>query len=176
VRAGEAERAAGHLGARPGGQRRRPPSGGAGGERDVVLGGGDAGGGVGALAEQRWCAAGYHRPGGGHGGGGDGPCELAAGESAGGGWGGGAGGGVLLGVARLAARHGIRVRLRPASMGGLTALVWLPDEVIAHETSATPPGLRRFESAGASATAPAGAARLADWPEPGQPEDRTAAM
>src|SRR5499427_4946794 len=35
-------------------------------------------------------------------------------------------------VARLAARHGIRVRLRPASMGGLTALVWLPDEVIAY--------------------------------------------
>ena len=41
-------------------------------------------------------------------------------------------------VARLAARHGIRVRLRPASMGGLTALVWLPDEAIAHETAATP--------------------------------------
>jgi signal transduction histidine kinase len=33
-------------------------------------------------------------------------------------------------VARLAARHGIRVRLRPAADGGLTALVWLPDEVI----------------------------------------------
>jgi hypothetical protein len=79
-------------------------------------------------------------------------------------------------VARLAARHGIRVRLRPASMGGLTALVWLPDEVIAHETAATPPGLRRFESAGASATAQTSAAKLADWPEPGQPEDRTAAM
>src|SRR5215472_10169175 len=79
-------------------------------------------------------------------------------------------------VARLAARHGIRVRLRPASMGGLTALVWLPDEVIAHENAATPPGLRRFEATGASDTAPASAARLADWPEPGQPEDRTAAM
>src|SRR5690349_9684126 len=78
-------------------------------------------------------------------------------------------------VARLAARHGIRVRLRPASMGGLTALVWLPDEVIAHENAATPPGLRRFEATSASA-APASAARLADWPEPGQPEDRTAAM
>jgi signal transduction histidine kinase len=36
-------------------------------------------------------------------------------------------------VARLAARHGIRVRLRPASGSGLTALVWLPDEVIVHE-------------------------------------------
>jgi len=75
-------------------------------------------------------------------------------------------------VARLAARHGIRVRLRPASMGGLTALVWLPDETIAHETAATPPGLRRFENTPAGTVAPA---RL-DWPEPGQPEDRTAAM
>jgi hypothetical protein len=78
-------------------------------------------------------------------------------------------------VARLAARHGIRVRLRPASMGGLTALVWLPDEVIAHETAATPPGLRRFEATPGTA-APTSAARLADWPEPDQPEDRTAAM
>jgi signal transduction histidine kinase len=76
-------------------------------------------------------------------------------------------------VARLAARHGIRVRLRPASMGGLTALVWLPDEVIAHETAATPPGLRRFETAPAATASPS---RLADWPEPGQLEDRTAAM
>jgi len=36
-------------------------------------------------------------------------------------------------VARLAARHGIRVRLRPAASGGLIALVWLPDEAIMHE-------------------------------------------
>jgi hypothetical protein len=50
-------------------------------------------------------------------------------------------------VARLAARHGIRVRLRPASMGGLTALVWLPDEVISFETAPVPAGLRRFETA-----------------------------
>jgi len=76
-------------------------------------------------------------------------------------------------VARLAARHGIRVRLRPASMGGLTALVWLPDEAIAHETAAPSPGLRRFETPAAAPTSPA---RLADWPEPGQPEDRSAAM
>jgi len=38
-------------------------------------------------------------------------------------------------VARLAARHGIRVRLRPASGNGLTALVWLPDEVIVHDAA-----------------------------------------
>jgi signal transduction histidine kinase len=51
-------------------------------------------------------------------------------------------------VARLAARHGIRVRLRPAAAGGLTALVWLPDEVVGHEGDAvTPGGLRRFDTA-----------------------------
>src|SRR5215469_11059749 len=36
-------------------------------------------------------------------------------------------------VARLAARHGIRVRLRAAGSGGLIALVWLPDEVVSPE-------------------------------------------
>ncbi len=38
-------------------------------------------------------------------------------------------------VARLAARHGIHVRLRPGSKGGLTALVWLPDDVITRQGS-----------------------------------------
>jgi signal transduction histidine kinase len=55
-------------------------------------------------------------------------------------------------VARLAARHGIRVRLRPAAAGGLTALVWLPDEVISHQADVSPPGTRRFELPGAGAT------------------------
>jgi hypothetical protein len=32
-------------------------------------------------------------------------------------------------VSRLAARHGVKVRLQPATTGGLTALVWLPDEI-----------------------------------------------
>jgi len=36
----------------------------------------------------------------------------------------------LLVVARLAARHGIRVRLQSAEYGGLAALVWLPDDVL----------------------------------------------
>ena len=36
----------------------------------------------------------------------------------------------LLVVARLAARHGIGVRLQPADFGGLTALVWLPDDIL----------------------------------------------
>jgi hypothetical protein len=62
-------------------------------------------------------------------------------------------------VARLAARHGIRVRLRPAPSGGLTALVWLPDEVISYETVAVPGGLRRFEAAStATAVTPDGLA------------------
>src|SRR6266568_5127675 len=33
-------------------------------------------------------------------------------------------------VGRLAARHGIKVRLQPAAAGGLTALVWLPDAIV----------------------------------------------
>ena len=45
-------------------------------------------------------------------------------------------------VARLAARHGIRVRLRPAASGGLIALVWLPDEAIMHEAPDGPAGPR----------------------------------
>ncbi len=36
-------------------------------------------------------------------------------------------------VARLAARHGIRIRLRSATGSGLTALVWLPDEVVVED-------------------------------------------
>ena len=48
-------------------------------------------------------------------------------------------------VGRLAARRGVRVRLRHASAGGLTALVWLPDTVAAQEGA--PLGqLRRFEA------------------------------
>jgi hypothetical protein len=50
-------------------------------------------------------------------------------------------------VARLAARHGIRVRLRPAASGGLIALVWLPDETIMHESADGPPGMRRDSAA-----------------------------
>ena len=47
-------------------------------------------------------------------------------------------------VGRLAARHGIKVRLQPAQAGGLTALVWLPDAIVIlqpaeREASAGPP-------------------------------------
>ncbi|MGN6791335.1 MAG: nitrate- and nitrite sensing domain-containing protein [Streptosporangiaceae bacterium] len=47
-------------------------------------------------------------------------------------------------VARLAARHGIRVRLRTATGAGLTALVWLPDEVVVRESASRPGGSGRF--------------------------------
>jgi len=47
-------------------------------------------------------------------------------------------------VARLAARHGIRVRLRQATGAGLTALVWLPDEVVVRESAGRPGGTGRF--------------------------------
>jgi len=57
-------------------------------------------------------------------------------------------------VARLAARHGIHVRLRPASKGGLTALVWLPDEVVTRETPASLVDLRPLGAVSPAATTP----------------------
>jgi signal transduction histidine kinase len=57
-------------------------------------------------------------------------------------------------VARLAARHGIHVRLRPASKGGLTALVWLPDEVVTRETPASVADLRPLGAVSPAATTP----------------------
>jgi signal transduction histidine kinase len=43
----------------------------------------------------------------------------------------------LLVVARLAALHGIKVRLNQVESGGLAALVWLPDDVLAHQGATT---------------------------------------
>jgi signal transduction histidine kinase len=76
-------------------------------------------------------------------------------------------------VARLAARHGIRVRLRPAPTGGLTALVWLPDEVVTHEMTGSSPGIRRFErpSPGTVELPPTVGPFAAEW----QAGDRSAA-
>ena len=93
-------------------------------------------------------------------------------------------------VARLAARHGIRVRLRPATGVGLTALVWLPDEVVVHEGAARSAGPGRFPEplarfaigSGAGSNGPARPGALAggggpagpvgvgsgDWPATGQ--------
>src|SRR5499433_535481 len=78
-------------------------------------------------------------------------------------------------VARLASRHGIRVRLRPASMGGLTALVWLPDEVIAYENGVVPSGMRRFDVSAPDATAAAASTAAPVWPQDDAPDSRSAA-
>jgi signal transduction histidine kinase len=43
----------------------------------------------------------------------------------------------LFAVARLAERHRVRVRLRPASPQGMSALVWLPDSVLERTTTRT---------------------------------------
>jgi signal transduction histidine kinase len=48
-------------------------------------------------------------------------------------------------VGRLAARHGVRVRLRHAQAAGLTALIWLPDTVAAPEVAPPLGRLRHFE-------------------------------
>ncbi|WP_155371830.1 sensor histidine kinase [Catellatospora vulcania] len=42
-------------------------------------------------------------------------------------------------VARLAARHGIRVTLRPSPYGGLTAVVLLPRELVVDDNATAPP-------------------------------------
>ena len=55
----------------------------------------------------------------------------------------------LLVVARLAARHGIGVRLQSADFGGLTALVWLPDEILTEQGAMTPTRISGFAGAGA---------------------------
>jgi len=49
-------------------------------------------------------------------------------------------------VGRLAARHGVRVRLRHAQAGGLTALVWLPENIAAPEVNPPLGRLRKFEA------------------------------
>jgi signal transduction histidine kinase len=60
-------------------------------------------------------------------------------------------------VARLAARHGVRVRLQQAEFGGLTALVWFPDEVITNQ-AAGPARLSSFGSTGSRRRSPEAAA------------------
>jgi hypothetical protein len=66
-------------------------------------------------------------------------------------------------VAQLAARHGIRVRLRPAESGsGLSALVWLPFEAITEQGSSTGPQHPGSAASGNVAIGPVTSARAAD--------------
>ena len=61
-------------------------------------------------------------------------------------------------VGRLAARHGVKVRLQPAATGGLTALVWLPDAVVGCRRRARgrprPRGARRHGQLGQARATP----------------------
>ena len=54
----------------------------------------------------------------------------------------------LFAVARLAERHGVRVRMRPRSPHGMTALVWLPDSVTEWEASVYTARARTFVQTG----------------------------
>ena len=63
-------------------------------------------------------------------------------------------------VGRLAARHGVKVRLQAAATGGLTALVWLPDAVVVLPEAGTAAGLGPAEP-----DALASSARPAPTPE-----------
>ena len=61
----------------------------------------------------------------------------------------------LLVVSRLAARRGVRVRLQHAELGGLAALVWIPDELVARPDTVVRPEF----SLAWSRQAPTGGAR-----------------
>jgi len=50
----------------------------------------------------------------------------------------------LFAVARLAERHGVRVRLRPRSPHGLTALIWLPESITEREAGLYGARVRTF--------------------------------
>ena len=63
-------------------------------------------------------------------------------------------------VGRLAARHGVKVRLQAAATGGLTALVWLPDAVVVLPEAGAAAGLGPAEP-----DAMASSARPAPTPE-----------
>src|SRR6266496_3993102 len=69
-------------------------------------------------------------------------------------------------VGRLAARHGIKVRLQSGSAGGLTALVWLPDAIVVLPDAGAPadPGAEREALARSVRPAPTPADALVRQP------------
>jgi methyl-accepting chemotaxis protein len=75
----------------------------------------------------------------------------------------------LFAVAHLAERHGIRVRLRKATTGGLIARVWLPDALIAHDSKPSHWPSNRAARASAVVQAVTWAASLARDPATADP-------
>lgn len=63
----------------------------------------------------------------------------------------------LFAVSHLAARHGVRVRLRPSSPRGLTAMVWLPESVAEATTAGYGDQYRRITGRGSHQLEPAAA-------------------
>ena len=84
----------------------------------------------------------------------------------------------LFAVARLAERHGVRVRLRAGSPRGLVALVWLPDGIIERGTGPSVwPGDRLGRQAAATARRTSGGNSFAVHAADGLPaNDRLAAI
>ncbi|HEY0932617.1 MAG TPA: nitrate- and nitrite sensing domain-containing protein [Trebonia sp.] len=82
----------------------------------------------------------------------------------------------LYAVSHLATRHGIRVKLRPGTPQGLSALVWLPSSLARHEhvppARVAGPGPSR--PSGAPGPAPLGGSRLAAPARPGTGRHRGA--
>ncbi|WP_433387224.1 sensor histidine kinase [Micromonospora sp. KLBMP9576] len=76
-------------------------------------------------------------------------------------------------VARLAARHGVRVRLRPSDGGGLTAVVLIPADLVTDEPPLTPAGApaapRRPVASPEEERRLARAGRLSTLPRPARP-------
>jgi signal transduction histidine kinase len=70
----------------------------------------------------------------------------------------------LYAVSRLAARHGIRVKLRPGAPAGLSALVWLPGTLAKREP--TPAAGGQSRSYGMDTTGPVPGIRTAASPRP----------
>jgi len=73
-------------------------------------------------------------------------------------------------VGRLAARHGIRVRLRHSPRGGLSALIWLPEPIAEPELPSSPAVPRRRLGGGRASRAAAPLfTRKPTMPVPAQP-------
>ncbi|MGI5241425.1 sensor histidine kinase [Dactylosporangium sp. CA-139066] len=76
-------------------------------------------------------------------------------------------------VAQLAARHRVRVMLRPSPYGGVTAVVLLPMELVVAQSAALPvgagQGLRGTHEVAVVAKEPAARPALSVVPEPGPP-------